>query len=152
MHLAGISDHNASASVVHVHWLGSCISFTSTSSKEERKKNTKIPDCNIANFDVIKLPCFRGMFLHPPQWWRDFCTGCNSLTWVASVGYTTNEQSESRSLSEMLYERVQRNTFQSRRLGVATLIFWVKFWSWKRKERTIHDSWLCFRVALLLHC
>ena len=38
-----------------------CFSFSSTSKHEN-------PDYNIANFDAIKLPCFRGMFLHPPQW------------------------------------------------------------------------------------
>ena len=40
------------------------------------------------------------MFLHPPQWWRDFCTVCKSLTRVASVGYTTNESSRLRCCQE----------------------------------------------------
>ena len=47
-----------------------------------------------------KAACFRGMFLHPPQWWRDFCTVCKSLTRVASVGYTTNESSRLRCCQE----------------------------------------------------
>jgi len=58
------------------------------------------PDYNIANFDVIKLPCFRGMFLHPPQWWHDFCTGAIINTSCLS-GQVTNESSELRSLSEI---------------------------------------------------
>ena len=46
----------------NVHWLGNCISFDSTSSNKQHSAK-KIPDYNIANFDVLKLPVFRGMFL-----------------------------------------------------------------------------------------
>ena len=42
-------------------------------------------DYNIANFDARKLPCFRGMFLHPPQWKKRAYTWRLSLTWRASL-------------------------------------------------------------------
>ena len=48
----------------YVHWLGSCISFTSTSSNND-SKSTKIPDYNIANFDVLKLPVLEVRFYTP---------------------------------------------------------------------------------------
>ena len=44
----------------YVHWLGYCISFSSTSSNEQH--STKIPDYNIANFDVLKLPVLEVRF------------------------------------------------------------------------------------------
>ena len=56
---------NASALLVHVHWLGSCISFASTSSNKRHKKITKNPDYNIANFDVKKLPVLEVCFYTP---------------------------------------------------------------------------------------
>ncbi len=49
----------------NVHWLGSCISFTSTSSTSNLRKDTKIPDYNIANFDVLKLPVLEVRFYTP---------------------------------------------------------------------------------------
>ena len=47
----------------YVHWLGYCISFSSTSSNEQH--STKIPDYNIANFDVLKLPVLEVRFYTP---------------------------------------------------------------------------------------
>ena len=50
----------------YVHWLGSCISFRSTSSKWLKKhKDSWLQHCE---FWCHKTACFRGMFLHPPQW------------------------------------------------------------------------------------
>ena len=74
-----------------------------------------------------KAACFRGMFLHPPQWWRDFCTACKSLTWVASVGYTTNEHFQNRGCTE-----IEIYCSAHRRQG---------------KTRLCRKTVLCFRVA-----
>ena len=84
----------------NVHWLGNCISFDSTSSNKQHSAK-KIPDYNIANFDVLKLPVFRGMFLHPPQWWRGFCTRCNHSHELPQLVTPPMNLSKLRSLSEM---------------------------------------------------
>ena len=90
----------------NVHWLGNCISFESTSSNKQHSAK-KIPDYNIANFDVLKLPVFRGMFLHPPQWWRGFCTGCNHSHELPQLVTPPMNLSKLRSLSEMYNMSVQ---------------------------------------------
>ena len=70
------------------------------SSNKRMPENARIFLITTLRILMKKAACFRGMFLHPPQWWRDFCTVCKSLTRVASVGYTTNESSRLRCCQE----------------------------------------------------
>ena len=90
----------------NVHRLASWSKMLQLSQVQVQPSNRRTPE-NARKFLITtlrilmkKAACFRGMFLHPPQWWRDFCTVCKSLTRVASVGYTTNESSRLRCCQE----------------------------------------------------
>ena len=83
-------------------WL-KCIQLSQVqvqSSNKRMPENARIFLITTLRILMKKAACFGGMFLHPPQWWRDFCTVCKSLTRVASVGYTTNESSRLRCCQE----------------------------------------------------
>ena len=83
----------------YVHWLGSCISFRSTSSNWLKKhKDSWLQHCE---FWCPKTACFRGMFLHPPQWkrWASACDANTNMNCFSGSQFSMNHQSHS--LSEI---------------------------------------------------
>ncbi len=83
---------------MYIGWYVSSASAVQVQNQATQRTWSLFTTCE---FWCPKTACFGGTFLHPPQWWRDFCTACKSLTWVASVGYTTNEHIQNRGCSGM---------------------------------------------------
>ena len=103
-------------------YMGFLVSGPSKPSKHKKHENS---DYNIANFDAIKLPCFRGMFLHPPQWWHDFCTGAIINTSCLS-GQVTNEHIKiAIDVRNVWYEHASGSPSNHGVWVLPLLIFWV---------------------------
>ena len=83
------------------------------------QKGAKIPDYNIANFDVLKLPVLEVCFYTPRSEKGELQHATQTLTWIASAAHSFHWIINRIRCQKYKYDRGQ-NTFQSRRLGVAT--------------------------------